>query len=111
MNAKGTVMTEGQCYADGIERLFIGFKKDCLGELPATEGERVPFQLLVNGERLKAGIRMTEKNDLAWICPDAYDLKGEKHRLPDILSSLGIEKNDTVQVKEEGDAFVIYRSV
>ena len=110
MNAKGTVITEGQCYADGTERLFIGFNKDCLGELPARVGERVPFHLLVNGERLKAGIRMTERNPLAWICPDAYDVKGEKHRLPDILSSLGIEKNDTVQVKEEGDAFVIYRS-
>jgi hypothetical protein len=110
MNAKGTVTTEGQNYADGTERLFIGFNKDCLGELPARVGERVPFHLLVNGERLKAGIRMTERNPLAWICPDAYDVKGEKHRLPDILSSLGIEKNDTVQVKEEGDAFVIYRS-
>jgi len=110
MNAKGIVQTEGQNYADGTERLFVGFQKDCLGELPAEEGERSPFRLLVDGVRLRAGLRMTANNELAWISPDLYDDDGEKRRLTDILSSLGIQKNDTVQVKKEGDAFVIFRS-
>ena len=62
------------------------------------------------GLRLRAGLRMTANNELAWISPDLYDDDGEKRRLTDILSSLGIQKNDTVQVKKEGDAFVIFRS-
>ena len=53
---------------------------------------------------------MTEKHSMAWLSPDTYDKRGEKHRLPDLLKSLGIEKNQTVQLKKEGDAFVIYRS-
>ena len=110
MNAKGTTRSPSR-YKDGTESFEICFDKDHTGDLPAKEGHRVPFNLLINGETYEAGVRMTKKCPVVWICPDTYDSQGKKRRLSDLLRAVSINKNETIRLWREGDAFVIYRSV
>ncbi|HCG7136790.1 restriction endonuclease [Vibrio parahaemolyticus] len=94
-------------YADGSDYLEIHLKKSDCANLPFIEGERVNVDSLIDNTRYQVGLRMTRDNDYAWICPNAY-AQGEKERLANVLSAIGLSANDEVLVEYRNCILYVY---
>lgn len=103
---KGKVRGLSLFYSDGTERVEIWINKKYKNSLPAKNNQRIPVKLLFGSESYNAGLRMTPKCSVVWVCPN-LKLNGSKVRLADIMERWGFQKNDTLEVSVSGNKFII----
>ena len=95
-------------YSDGTEIVEIWINKKYKSLLPAKNNQRIPIFLTVSNHSFMAGLRMTPKCPVLWICPNLED-KGEKVRLADVMENNNFRKNDALLISVLGKEFKISR--
>jgi len=106
LKVEGKVTGLSQFYSDGTERLEIWISKKYKEVLPAKDNQRVPIKLVFGDQVYDAGLRMTPRCSVIWICPN-LEMGGSKVRLADLVESSGFRKNDTLEIFVSEDNFVI----
>jgi hypothetical protein len=101
------VRAPGGRYTDGAERLEIWVPKADAGGLPAEEGRRVPFTLVVGERRVTAGLRRTADCPYVWVCPDVLDETGRDTKPAHVLASAGVAKNQAVFLTPAGEVMTL----
>ncbi len=102
----GDIRRTGQ-YSDGTPQFEIWFPIKKTGQLPIKHDFRVPMTLQIGQIKYKVGLRSTEKNKYAQICPDALTMTGERETLGRILTEAKFHPNDHVKLKVDGSLLTL----
>lgn len=103
----GVVRCIGTIYADGTPRLEIHIPVGETGALPLQLGARVPVRLRIGEHEVRAGLRATQRNKYAWICPDVYLLDRVRRTLGSVLEEAGLSNKDRVRLTIEDDLITL----
>lgn len=94
-------------YSDGTDYLEIHIKKSDIEELPFIVGKRVEVPFLANDVCCTAGLRVTEANAYAWVCPDVR-IDNKKIRLSEFLCHINAAANSDVLLEYRDEKLHIY---
>jgi len=100
----------GLVYTDGTPNMEIHVSMKKAEGLPLRIGERVPIRLQIDGIEYQAGLRATQRNKYAWVCPNMYEPGNEPTKLGRVLLEAGFQANDRVQLQVEGDSLTVRRA-
>lgn len=103
----GLVRNIGTVYADGTPRIEIHIPVGGTGSLPLQLGARVPVRLRIGEHEVRAGLRTTQTNKYAWICPDVYLLNRIQRTLGSVLEEAGFSPKDRVRLTIEDDLITL----
>ncbi len=103
----GVVRDIGTIYADGTPRLEIHIPVGDTGALPLQLGARIPVRLRIGEHEVRAGLRATQRNKYAWICPDVYLLDRIQRTLGSVLEEAGFGPQDRVRLTIEDDLITL----
>ena len=88
----------GHRYPDGLESMEVHVPMESSGGLPLVLGKRVTISLVVGGAAYIAGLRATDRNGYAWICPDLQDRNKKKVTLARVMKNMNIRRNQQIRL-------------
>jgi 5-methylcytosine-specific restriction enzyme A len=94
---------------DRTERMEIHIPRKYAAVVKSIDGERVPIDLRIDGERYEAGLRATERNRYIWISHDLKASDGASEKLTNVLENAGFKKNDPVILIVDNRTIVLNR--
>jgi hypothetical protein len=103
----GVVRDIGTIYADGTPRLEIHIPVGGTGTLQLQLGARVPVRLRIGEHEVQAGLRATQRNKYAWICPDVYLTDHIQRTLGSVLVEAGFSPKDRVRLTIDDDLITL----
>ena len=96
------VSGNGTYYKDGVERLYLHFRKADNHGLPADDGAKTPITLIARGHKYAGVMNARDSLDYLFVSPDMTDEVGGQHKLTYLLLEWGLVKAGRVQASVAG---------
>jgi hypothetical protein len=92
----------GTYYSDGVERLYLHFRKSDAHGLPCEDGVKTPIQLEARGHTYTGQINGRADYPYLFLSPELTDELGEAHKCAYLFGEWGLVKAGRVRASVDG---------